>query len=62
MTTRKESPWYSTPDTKRKRPSLKLTLAPEYTERLEHFAAQLKMSKSRVVEWMLDHFSDRNPE
>lgn len=49
-----DSPWYSTPDTKRKRPSLKLTPAVESVEGLETLRARWNLkSLSAAFDWLV---------
>lgn len=48
-----DSPWYSTPDDARGRPSVKLTLPREVLEKLERLASLRGMSRSAVVESLI---------
>ena len=44
------SPWYSTPETARNRPSIKLTLSPEALALLDRLSLMTGKRRSRVVE------------
>lgn len=58
----KESPWYSTPARDRKRPPIGLTLSPEALDRLERMAKARGLSRSQVVEQLVNAAPIRPPK
>ena len=49
----KDSEWFSTPETRRRRKSIELTLADETLERLDRMAKARKTSRSAVIDQLV---------
>lgn len=57
----KDSPWYSTPRTERRRKGIEVTLPDEALERLERLARARKLSRSAVIEALIMEAPIREP-